>query len=203
MRDIRNLLHEADPLRVESEPSTSDRSLRRQAVVAAAANATQSATKSRSRIPIYLSIMLIATAAFVIGSRLWSPFINHVQAAVRFEVKLAEHNPAPGLKEAKVAGSKQLVYLHNEVVVTNADIAKAEVIPHETQYWIGVTLTPAGARKMHAATQRHIDKPMAILIDGEVITAPIVRDTISDSAVINGKITKEEAERIVAGIQIH
>jgi preprotein translocase subunit SecD len=43
---------------------------------------------------------------------------------------------------------------------------------------------------------------MAILIDGEVISAPRVMQPIAESAVINGNITKEEAERIVAGIKI-
>jgi len=202
MKDMRDLLKESDPLRMESEPTAADRSFQRQAIMTAAA--AMPATKSRSQTPIYLSLMLIVIAAFAIGSRLWWPFVNNVQAAVRFEVRLAERNPAPGLKEAKVAGSDSLVYLHDEVIATNADIAQAKVIPQPdgSQFWIGVTLKPAAAQRMHAATAGHIDKPMAILIDGEVITAPTVRSPIAESAIINGKITKEEAEKIVAGMRI-
>jgi hypothetical protein len=203
MKDIRDLLKEADPLLNESEPSAADRSARRQAVVRAAATAASPKVQCWWRNPIYSTVILIAIVAFTASSRLWWPFINNAQAAVRFEVRLAEQNPGPDLKEAKVAGTNSSIYLHNEVVVTNADIARAEVIPHESQSWIGVTLTPAGAQKMHSVTEKNIGKRMAILIDGEVISAPVVMDAIAETAVINGNITKEEAEKIVAGIMIH
>ncbi len=43
---------------------------------------------------------------------------------------------------------------------------------------------------------------MAIIIAGVVFSAPVVNSVISDSAVIDGRLTKHEAERIVAGITI-
>ena len=39
-------------------------------------------------------------------------------------------------------------------------------------------------------------------VDGEVVTAPVVMEALSEAAVVNGYITREEAERIVAGITI-
>ena len=63
-------------------------------------------------------------------------------------------------------------------------------------------MTSAGAQKLHAATERNIGKRMAILIDGEVVSAPVVREPIAESAVINGNITKAKAERIVAGMKV-
>lgn len=203
MSAIRDLLQKDDPLRIESEPSAADRSYRRQAILTAAAATPLPATGSRSRIPVYLGIMLITIAAFAVGLQLWPPFINDVQAAVRFEVKLAEQNPAPGLEQAKLAGG-ETIYLHKEVIVTNSDIAEAKVIPQSdgAQFWVGVTFTSDGAGKIHEATERNIGKRMAILIDGEVVSAPVVMEALNESAVINGYITKEEAERIVAGITI-
>ena len=53
---------------------------------------------------------------------------------------------------------------------------------------------------MRQATAEHIGRPVAILIDGTVVMAPIVRSPIGDSAVISGQFTREEAERIAAGI---
>jgi hypothetical protein len=203
MKAIRDLLQEADPLRIESEPAAADRSFRRQAIVTAAASALP-ATGSWSRIPVYLSVILIVIAAFAVGSRLWSPSISNVQAAVRFEVRLAERQPAPGLKEAKIAGTRDLIYLHDEVIVTNSDIAQAKVIPQAngSNFCISVTLNPAGAKKMHTFTESHIGKLAAILIDGEVVAAPVVTSPIAESAVIDGHLTKKEAEKIVAGMII-
>jgi len=196
MKAIRDLLQEADPLRIESEPAAADRSFRRQAIVTAAASALP-ATGSWSRIPVYLSVILIVIAAFAVGSRLWSPSISNVQAAVRFEVRLAERQPAPGLKEAKIAGTRDLIYLHD-------DIAQAKVIPQAngSNFCISVTLNPAGAKKMHTFTESHIGKLAAILIDGEVVAAPVVNSPIAESAFIEGHFTKKEAEKIVAGMII-
>ena len=170
MNPIRDLLQEADPLRVESEPSAADRIRQRQAILTAAANTPLPATESRSRIPIYLSITLLALVAFIVGLRLWAPFINDAQAAVRFEVRLAEQNPAPGLKEAKDPSGKTL-YLHNEVLATNSDIAQAKVIPGPggSRYAIEIAFKPAAAQKIHTVTEKNIRKRMAILIDGQVV----------------------------------
>ena len=61
---------------------------------------------------------------------------------------------------------------------------------------------PAGATKMRQATTTHVGKPVAILIDGEVVVAPVVRTVISSSAVISGDYSRAEAERIIEGIGI-
>jgi hypothetical protein len=203
MNALRALLKEADPLRVESEPSEADRIFQRRAILTAAATGPLPRGKSWSRTSVYLSIMLMAIVAFVVMSRLWSPFINNVQAAVRFEVRLVERNAAPGLKAAKMEDDG-IVYLHDEVIVTNSDIAQAKAIqrPGGSDFMVSVTFTSEGARKMRAATERNIGKRMAILIDGVVVTAPVVRSVLNGSAVIEGHLTKQEAERIVAGITI-
>lgn len=59
-----------------------------------------------------------------------------------------------------------------------------------------------GAEKMQAATAKHIGKPMAVLLDGQVIMAPVVRSPISTSAVITGNFTRSEAEKVVNGIGV-
>jgi len=202
MNAIRDLLQEADPLRVESEPSATERSFQRQAILTASATTPLPVAKSQSRIPVYLTVMLIAIAALVVGLRRWVPFINDVQAAVRFEVRLAEQNPASGLKEEKTA-SGETVYLHSEVIVTNSDIAQAKVVPLPggSQYAILVTFKPAAARKIHTITEKNIGKRMAILIDGEVVCAPKIREATYESAKID-RFTKEEAEKVVAGMKI-
>jgi preprotein translocase subunit SecD len=41
-----------------------------------------------------------------------------------------------------------------------------------------------------------------ILIDGEVVAAPVVRSAVGDSAVISGDFSRSEAERIAEGIGI-
>jgi preprotein translocase subunit SecD len=63
-----------------------------------------------------------------------------------------------------------------------------------------VQFNASGAEKMRVATGKHIGKPVAILIDSQVIMAPVLRSPIDTSAEITGNFTKADAERIVKGI---
>lgn len=204
MKTIRELLQDADPLQHEPTWPSDQRDFRRQAVIAAASAARAAGGMgSRSRIAAFATVALIAIAAPFLGSRGWSPFVSDLQAAVRFEVRLAEDKPAPGLREVKVAGSDRSVYLHDEVVVNNSDIAAARLVQNgPAHYSVGVEFNASGAEKMRAATGGHMGKPVAILLDGQVVMAPMVRASLGASAMISGNFTKTQAERIVKGIGI-
>lgn len=205
MKNIRELLRDADPLQHEPTWPSGERDSRRQAVLAAASvGRAPAGVRSRSRIAVFAAVALMVIAASFLGSRARSPFVNDLQAAVRFEVRLAEDKPAPGLREAKAPRSERSVYIHDEVIVTNSDIAGARVMQgvNPARYGVSVEFNASGAQKMRAATGKHIGKPVAILIDGRVVAAPVLRTTIEGSAVVSGDFTKEQAERIVNGIGI-
>ena len=205
MKNIRALLQEADPLRHEPMTSSGERDFRRQAVLAAASGArARAGAGTRSGIAVFATVALMVIVASFLGARMWSLLVSEVHAAVPFEVRLAEDGPTPGLREAKVSGSDRSVYLHDEVVVTNSDIAAARVVQGGSplQYGVGVEFNAAGAEKMRAATGSHIGKPVAILLDGQVVMAPVVRTPIGASAVITGNFTRTQAEKIVNGIRI-
>ena len=110
----------------------------------------------------------------------------------------------PGLREARIAGSDLVVYLHQEIIVTNDEIAQSSVVQGAgpSRFGINVQFNTAGTQKMRQATASHVGRPVAILIDGEVVAAPVLRSPISTSAVISGNYTKAEAETIVNGIGI-
>jgi preprotein translocase subunit SecD len=66
---------------------------------------------------------------------------------------------------------------------------------------VGVEFNASGAEKMRAATGNHIGKPVAILLDSQVVVAPVLRAAIGASAVITGNF-RTQAEGIVNGIRI-
>src|ERR1017187_4732445 len=128
MKTIRELLRDGDPLRHEPASPSGARDSRRRPILAAASGARAPATtEARSRIAVFVTAILIVIAASLLGAFVWSMFNSDLQAAIRFEVRLAEDKPGPGLREAKVSGSHRSVYLHEEVIVTNSDIAAARV----------------------------------------------------------------------------
>lgn len=203
MKSITELLRDADPLLHESMTSSEERDCRREAILAATSGAhapVRTEPRSRGALLITLGFATLVVA-FFLAERMWSPLVTNVYAApVRFEVKLAEEEPAAGLREAKVSGRS--VYLHTEAIVTNSDILRAYVIQvdHSPQYNVGVDFNSSGTAKIGAATARHIGKPVAILLDGQVVMAPTVRAAIGKSAVISGDLSRSEAEKIVKGI---
>jgi preprotein translocase subunit SecD len=123
-------------------------------------------------------------------------------AATAFEMRLAETQPAAGLVEAAKPDSSEKVYLHREAIVTNADVVLARVVPGITSanFNVAVTFNSAGAAKMARATASHLDKPVAILINGRVVAALTVRGQISDQAVISGDFDNSQASAIAAGL---
>lgn len=63
---------------------------------------------------------------------------------------------------------------------------------------ISLQFTSEGAQKFGEITSRNIGKPVWILLDGAVLTAPVVQQAITDgNAVINGDFTLEEAKNQV------
>lgn len=152
-------------------------------------------------IAVFMAVATMLIAGSFLGWRVWSPLVGSLQAAVRFEMRLAEDWPAPGLRE--VAGPGRTIYLHDEAIVTNSDIAEARVVRGRSpsQFGVEVKFNPVGAKKMIAATEKQIGKPMAILVDGQLVAAPVLRSVIRESALVNGDFTKTQAERIANGIR--
>ena len=204
MKSITELLRDADPLLHESMTSSEQRDYRRKAILAAASRARDRAgAEPRSRVALLVTLGFVMIVVLFLAERMWSPLVSNVYAAaVRFEVKLAEEKPAAGLREARVSGTDRSVYLHADAIVTNSDILRAYIIQvdHSSQYNVGVEFNPSGTEKVRAATARHIGKPVAILLDGQVVMTAIVREPIAQSAVISGELSRTEAEKIVKGI---
>jgi len=78
------------------------------------------------------------------------------------------------------------------------------VVPGQSpsEYFVSIEFNASGAGKMRAATGNHIGKLVAILLDGRVVMAPVLRSPIEGSARISGNFTRAQAERIVKGIEV-
>ena len=108
-------------------------------------------------------------------------------AASRMVIRLAETAPADGLREVVVPGSSERIYLHSTPLATWEDVSLVKII-NDANGQIGVTMTfePAVAARMASATATHLGKPLAILLDGRVVSVSTVRGPIGDSAIITG-----------------
>jgi len=197
MTTLPELLREADPVSGEPRRGAHERSLRRDAVVNAPGNGGDVSRRSMMKRVVFATTLIAMAGAGLY----WSRASVDVVAAVRFEVRLAEEAFAPGLREAAV-GATRKIYLHPETVITNSDIADASVVPgsRDGEFSVAVTFKADGAERMRRATQNHIGKPVAMLIDGTVVMAPVVRSAIGTQATLTGSYAKADAERIAAGM---
>ena len=118
------------------------------------------------------------------------------RAAAQLEIRLAETAPAAGLREAAVPGSDQRVYLHQATLATDADVTDASVINMGGQFGVGVRFSDVASARMLNGTKAHLGKPLAIVLDGNVIAAPTLRAPIGDSAVISGTFTAVSAQEL-------
>jgi preprotein translocase subunit SecD len=100
-----------------------------------------------------------------------------------------------------VPGSKAPVYISEDVALSNADVQSARVVTGPNGQQIEIVFTKVGAERFAATTERLIRKPLGILVDGKLISAPVVMDKISGGkAIITGSFSEEEAKRIADGI---
>ena len=206
MMTVSDLLRDADPVRDEPARSVEERNRVRAMVLAAANQPPRRASRWQDRrAPLVTVVAVLAILAVVAGSRFWSRGGATLHAAaVRFEVRLAETAFAPGLRPARIVGSDGVIYLHPETVVTNDDILRSTVVANGSGpgFGVAVTFTAAGAAKMERATASHLNAPLALLVDDEVIAAPTLRSPISAAAVVSGNYTQAEAERLAEGMRV-
>jgi preprotein translocase subunit SecD len=117
---------------------------------------------------------------------------------VKIEFRRAETKPADGLTEATVPGSKDKIYLHKTPDLTSADVVTVSAGKDRADgLCIDIVLSDAGAKKMEALSEKHLEKPLAIVIDGKVWSAPVIKGKITDKVQITGKFTKDEVDKLV------
>lgn len=202
MTTIQDRLRAADPLRFEPPPTPEARARVRQAVLAADGGAARLSTSPAWGRRAAAALVAAGLAGLVLVPSLRPSVSAPVYAAVHFELRLAEDRPGPGLREAAVGAEPRLIYLHEDALLTNDDIAGARVVPgDDTEHPdVAVVFTPAGAARLRSATAAHVNRPVAILIDGLVVMAPTVRSPFGASARLTGRFGADQAERIVRGI---
>lgn len=135
------------------------------------------------------------------GFALALPALAQDAPKTRVELRRAETAPADGLVEAVVAGTTQKVYLHKAAALTGADIASAKVAGGAADPTVELTFTEAGAKKAAKLSEVHPDKPVALVVDGKVLAAPVIRAKLGATVRVTGRFTAEEAAKLVKAIE--
>jgi preprotein translocase subunit SecD len=96
--------------------------------------------------------------------------------------------------KAEAGQGRSYYIVRKQAVITGRDLKNAR--PSQGQfgaYTISFFLTANGSQKFGAATGANIGRQLAIILDNRVQSAPKIDDRITDSGIIKGNFTPEEA----------
>jgi beta-lactamase regulating signal transducer with metallopeptidase domain/uncharacterized GH25 family protein len=84
-------------------------------------------------------------------------------------------------------------------------ITKSEVVPDPNEpskrFSVNVTLDEAGATAFKKLTSGHLNQRLAIVVDGTIISAPVVRAEIGANVLVTGNFSKSDAEKLDAAFR--
>jgi preprotein translocase subunit SecD len=104
-----------------------------------------------------------------------------------------------GRSESTKPGEPQQAYyiLDRAPIVTGQDLRGASPSPSSNnpgQYEVRFQLSTAAAQRFGPFTEANIGRRMAIVLDHQVYTAPVINGRIEDSGVIEGQFSQESAQ---------
>jgi preprotein translocase subunit SecD len=144
------------------------------------------------------------------GEALWKK-TRGTLAKRALEMRLAFDNPGEDTEQFHLItrspgdqpSRRQVLHLQNETLLEESDIQTARVKndPVTGSPHIELIFTYEGSTKFARITGENIGQKLAIIVDGEIISAPVIRAAISGgSAIISGDFTESEAGELARKI---
>jgi preprotein translocase subunit SecD len=116
-----------------------------------------------------------------------------------FQGKVPENMEVlPGQTDARVGESGQRFYLvRREVVITGRDMKTARAaVGSNNEPDVHFSLNAQGAERFRRFTGQNIGRRLAIIMDGSVVSAPVINSQISSEGEITGRFTTQEADEL-------
>lgn len=137
-----------------------------------------------------------------------------VPPSVRFEIRTADTVPSPSrIKMLQVGrtdpwtGVEKFLHVDSTPVFTNADVVETRVLEQTyhglpPDYTVELTLTSSAKSRFAEFTGKRVGLPIAMLVEGKVISAPLVMDRIPGGKCWMGTagLGQELATQIAKGI---
>jgi preprotein translocase subunit SecD len=100
-------------------------------------------------------------------------------------------------------GGQQVWYLiSRSPIVRGTDIRDAHATQGELNHWeTNFVLTQEAAKRFERYTEANINNRAAIVVDGQIISAPTIQSKISDTGRITGAATQEEAADLALNLR--
>ena len=118
---------------------------------------------------------------------------NHSSGQL-FAIKPAWTTEMSGLTHYSL-GSGLQIWVQESALVTAADIKDAQYVTDDMgDPAVMITLGPGGTARIGRFTQGHVSEPLAVFVDEDLISAPVVTGRIGSEFLIMGLEDKSHAE---------
>ena len=120
------------------------------------------------------------------------------------EIRAAATTAVAGWQQM-TAPRGETIWVAPDVQLTSRDIARAEArTDPDAGPSVALMLTDEGAKKMTALSAAQANKPIALILDGKVIWAPVVKGAIGKEVRLtggDGGLTKAQIDRLLASFK--
>jgi preprotein translocase subunit SecD len=144
------------------------------------------------------------TTSFVIVGVIVTLLAGILNGQTPVEIRAASASAVSGWRQMSSPGGNPL-WVAPTVQLTSADIARAEArTDADAGPSVALLLTDEGARKMTELSATQANKPIALLLDGKVIWAPVVRGSIGKEVRLTGGkggLTQAQIDRLLASFK--
>ena len=142
--------------------------------------------------------------SFVIVGAIVTLLAGVINGQSPVEIRAAASSAVAGWQQMASPGGDPL-WVAPDIRLSSADIERAEAraLPNGGPA-VAIVLTDEGAKKMAALSKAQINKPIALMLDGKVIWAPMVRSTIEKEALLSGGpggLTQAQIDRLLASFR--
>lgn len=109
------------------------------------------------------------------------------------EFRLADDAATSGWQKMELRGSDSPIFVSGEASLNGGHIEKVSFFKDlDGRPAVGFTLTDDGAKAMEATTSENLNKKLAIVLNGKVVSAPMIRSTITKKGQITGRFDKDD-----------
>jgi preprotein translocase subunit SecD len=148
--------------------------------------------------------ILCFAVAFVGCSRLpWTRGEPGDPDVLQFRLVAEEAGPDTEMMPLSTGGKEESLHVEKEVLLNAADVRSVHVdqVGAEGRRGIALAFTDEGGKTFGQVTQANVGRRLAIVVQGKVLSAPVIRCAIRDRAQIAGNFTMAEARGLAETIR--
>ncbi len=121
------------------------------------------------------------------------------------QIEAGTHFTPPGyviLNGVERNGKRERLLVKRRPELTGDQVTRANATFEQRGYEVALSFNSEGGKIFQRVTRDNINQRLAIVLDGEIISAPVIQTEISNNAaVITGNFTADEAKNLASALQ--